>query len=103
MDRWFEQRAQRDAAAHGQCFECHEHLSSRLLWPVQAKIEDEQQTVLLCFACVAVEMLRMLAGTLEATPAPAEAHRCERCRRRSRATHDVHGFQVCGECSGEEA
>jgi len=106
MDRFFSPGARRDAACQGQCCECHEQLSSRLLWPVQTEVNEEKQTVLLCFACVAVAMLRMLASTLDDasaadSPAP-QLHRCDRCQRRSRPTQELHGFHLCGECRGRE-
>ena len=107
MYQWFSQRAHHEAARDGECFECREHLSSRLLWPVRATVDEVPQTVLLCFGCVAVEMLRMEAGSLDDAPAgssPAAAqHRCDRCQRRSRPTQEYYGFHLCGECSGEEA
>jgi hypothetical protein len=107
MYQWFSKRAQRATACEGECFECREHLSNRLLWPVQATVNEEPQTVLLCLGCVAVEMLRVLTRDLDgaaAAAAPsAPTHRCDRCQRGSRPTHEHHGFHLCGECSGEGA
>ena len=117
MYEWFSHRANRDLACHGECVECGEMLSSRLLWPVHATQEGESVTALLCFACVAVEMLRIFSGSDgESSEAVTEsaavetetaaenmpAKRCDRCQRRSRPTTQHVGFNLCAECRGEE-
>ena len=113
---WFSHRANRDLACHAECVECGEMLSSRLLWPVHATQEGESMTALLCFGCVAVELLRMFSGSSEENRAAVTesavpvtetetetgtAKRCDRCQRRSRPTTQHVGFNLCGECRGE--
>ncbi len=115
MYEWFSHRANRDLACQAECVECGETMSSRLLWPVHAKQEDESVTALLCFGCVAVELLRMFSGSSEENTAAvtesavpvteteaATAKRCDRCQRRSRPTTQHVGFNLCAECRGEE-
>jgi hypothetical protein len=115
MYEWFSHRANRDLACDGECVECGQVLSSRLLWPVRARQGSETITALLCFACVAVEMLRIFSGEAAETSNAADrsaagtgsaaaeapaAKRCDRCQRRARPTAEHHGFNLCAECRG---
>jgi len=90
---------------HGQCFECRQRLSSRVLWAIGVERDGETPLALQCFACLAAAMLRELAQGLEIAPPAAERRptQCDRCKRRSRPTAEHHGFNLCDECSGPRA
>src|SRR5262245_35395178 len=84
---------------HGECFECEQRLSSRVLWAVGVERDGEMTLALQCFACLAATVLRDLAQGLDATPPTPEVRptQCDRCKRRSRPTTEHHGFNVCSE------
>ena len=101
-----------DRLGHGdlqaECHECGQAVAVPLLRSLRQESEESTAATVLCLACLTLELWRWLAAdSLEVSEAAAlpgrQFKQCDRCKRRSRPTHEHHGFNLCSECAGADA